>query len=158
MAKPPSFSSVVVTTDFSELANRVIPHAYALVDDGGTVHLVHVVELTEPLPSPLVAHYRPGHTRTPEERERERAQCQSQLRALIPSGLDARRIRSEVHAVDAREVAPAVVNTARELGASALCVATHGRTGLARVVLGSVAQSILAASELPVLVVRVRRD
>jgi len=43
---------------------------------------------------------------------------------------------------------------ARELRPALVAVATHGRTGLARVTLGSVATAVLRRSECPVLVTR----
>jgi nucleotide-binding universal stress UspA family protein len=52
----------------------------------------------------------------------------------------------------AREVAAAVADYARDR-ADLVVVSTHGRTGLRRVLLGSVAESVLRAAETPVLVV-----
>ena len=47
------------------------------------------------------------------------------------------------------------INTrAREVGADMIIVGTHGRTGLKHLLLGSVAESILRNSEIPVLCVR----
>jgi nucleotide-binding universal stress UspA family protein len=50
--------------------------------------------------------------------------------------------------------ADAIVTTAEESGATAIVTGTHGRRGLHRLVLGSVAESIVRSSLLPVLVVR----
>jgi nucleotide-binding universal stress UspA family protein len=43
---------------------------------------------------------------------------------------------------------------ASETGADLIALATHGRTGLSRLVLGSVADKIVRGSKLPVLLVR----
>jgi nucleotide-binding universal stress UspA family protein len=48
----------------------------------------------------------------------------------------------------------AVVRAARRLGADLIVVGTHGRTGLARLALGSVAERVAALAPCPVLVVR----
>lgn len=47
-----------------------------------------------------------------------------------------------------------VVRAARSRRADLLVIGTHGRTGLARLVLGSVASRIIAAAPCPVLTVR----
>lgn len=46
-----------------------------------------------------------------------------------------------------------ILSEAQEWGAEFLVVGTHGRTGLARAVLGSEAESIVRRSKLPVVVV-----
>lgn len=50
--------------------------------------------------------------------------------------------------------APAIVAAAESEGAGLLVVATHGRTGLARVAIGSVAESVVRHASCPVLAVR----
>lgn len=50
-----------------------------------------------------------------------------------------------------------IVDAARSEGADLVVVGSHGRTGLSRVVLGSVAARVVAEAPVPVLVVRQRR-
>jgi nucleotide-binding universal stress UspA family protein len=51
--------------------------------------------------------------------------------------------------------APAgIVETARDIAADLVVVGSHGRTGIARLMLGSVAARVVAESPAPVLVVR----
>jgi nucleotide-binding universal stress UspA family protein len=49
-----------------------------------------------------------------------------------------------------------IVRVARAAGADLLVVGTHGRTGLARLMLGSVAAHVVGAAPCPVLTVRGR--
>jgi nucleotide-binding universal stress UspA family protein len=56
------------------------------------------------------------------------------------------------------EAAPAIVETAAELPAQLIVVGTHGRTGLSRLALGSVAEAVLRTSPCSVLVVRIPKD
>lgn len=51
-------------------------------------------------------------------------------------------------------VAPAVLRYAQEVSADLVVVGTHGRRGVRRMLLGSVAQEIVACSAVPVLTVR----
>lgn len=50
--------------------------------------------------------------------------------------------------------AETILKQSLEVGASMIALATHGRTGLARWVMGSVAEKVLRASTVPVLLVR----
>lgn len=52
------------------------------------------------------------------------------------------------------EPAEEILGEARESGADLIAMATHGRTGVARLVLGSVAEAVLRRSAVPVLLVR----
>jgi nucleotide-binding universal stress UspA family protein len=47
-----------------------------------------------------------------------------------------------------------IVRAAEEVGADAIAMSTHGRTGLDHLVHGSVAEGVLRTSHLPVLIVR----
>ena len=47
-----------------------------------------------------------------------------------------------------------IVQTAKSEGADLIVVGSHGRTGIARLMLGSVASKVVAESPVPVLVTR----
>ena len=47
-----------------------------------------------------------------------------------------------------------ILDAARELGADLIVIPTHGRAGLPRLVLGSVAERVIRESNIPVLAVR----
>jgi nucleotide-binding universal stress UspA family protein len=51
-----------------------------------------------------------------------------------------------------------IVERARALGISLILMTTHGRSGLGRMVFGSVADSVLRHAPCPVLLVRVKAD
>ena len=52
----------------------------------------------------------------------------------------------------------AILDDAHEHGADLVVVGTHGRRGLDRLLLGSVAERVLRAADVPVLIVREKRD
>jgi nucleotide-binding universal stress UspA family protein len=84
------------------------------------------------------------------------AESARRLRAFL-DGMGAKRVPSRVVL---GEPAEAIVEAAR--GADLVVIATRGRTGIARALLGSVAQKVVRFSEVPVLVlpgprVRARR-
>ncbi|NAS06874.1 universal stress protein [Acinetobacter haemolyticus] len=47
-----------------------------------------------------------------------------------------------------------IINASQNLGSDLIIMGSHGRTGFKQFVLGSVAQKVLAESQLPVLIVR----
>jgi len=63
------------------------------------------------------------------------------------------RVQYEVRVGPAAE---AIVAASRDLGASLVVMATHARTGLDRILLGSVAQGVLRHGSIPVLLVHPR--
>jgi nucleotide-binding universal stress UspA family protein len=65
-----------------------------------------------------------------------------------------RGVRSDYEVVDGFDAAETLVTDAAKLPASFIGVATHGRTGLARVAVGSVAMQVVRHAPCPVLVVR----
>jgi nucleotide-binding universal stress UspA family protein len=69
--------------------------------------------------------------------------------ALRGAGLEATGV-----VVEDADVAGALLRTAEAHGASVVCVATHGRGGLARIALGSVADRMVRDATVPVLVAR----
>ncbi|NUN48135.1 MAG: universal stress protein [Candidatus Brocadiae bacterium] len=70
------------------------------------------------------------------------------VKNLCAEGVKARsivRVGGEAHTI---------LEVARETGATLIAMATHGRTGLSRFVFGSVAEKVIRASEVPVLIMR----
>lgn len=63
-----------------------------------------------------------------------------------------RGLRTEVRAAGG-DPAEIIVETARETGAGCIVIGSHGRTGLRRLLMGSVAQAVLAGAPCPVLIV-----
>ena len=74
---------------------------------------------------------------------------------LAPLAADLRRrgvrVKTEVRR---GEVAEEILKAARESKADVIAMTTHGRTGLGRLLFGSVAETVLRESELPVLLMR----
>ena len=130
---------VLAATDLSEHGSSAIPYAYGAVCPGGIVRLLHVLE-----PSRLL------ETRSIEII----AQAEERLRAQVPADAAVRGIQTEVAAIEAHDVAKTIRQEAERFGAHLVCIGSHGRSGLAKAVLGSVAQSVMAQSQRPLLIVR----
>lgn len=132
------FERVVVATDFSEAAEAVLDCVPNLVPAGlrevVLVHVLHVVnspgfeEMLRAAAEPELA----------QQAEKLRAHG-LQVRTLMPVGVPA----------------VALADVAREEGASAIVVGSHGRSKLMRILLGSVSMALLHHATVPVFLVRV---
>jgi nucleotide-binding universal stress UspA family protein len=64
------------------------------------------------------------------------------------------RFDIEAEIIESGNAAEAISQEAERFDADAICVGSHGRSGLAKTLLGSVAQAVMANSKRPVLIVR----
>jgi universal stress protein A len=85
-----------------------------------------------------------------------RQAAQRQLARLVQAARKA-GVRAEALTVDGAPSADRIVRAARARRVDLLVLGTHGRTGLSRLVLGSVAARVVATAPCPVLTVRARR-
>jgi nucleotide-binding universal stress UspA family protein len=148
----PSLKRVLVATDFSPTANAAVTYAYALADPGAEVHLLHVIEHEE-VPNPLYAHYSADELATPESRAKAVKEVERHLLTLVPEEAKAKTITTVVGCVLYRDSGEGIVAEARRRKADALVMGSHGRTGLKHLLMGSVAEHVLRAAGLPVLVI-----
>jgi nucleotide-binding universal stress UspA family protein len=143
----PRILTVLAPTDLSEVGNAAIPHAYALLRaTGGVVELCHVHE--HGLPNPAYAYDLPAQLSTA-----ERAGIERQLRALVPAGAEVLGITTHLSIIDGGRAAEAILAAAERLNVDAISLGSHGRGGVARALLGSVAETVLREARRPVLVV-----
>lgn len=154
----PRYRKVLVTTDFSPLGNAAVPHAYAiLAERGGTVVLCHVTEVHGP-PNPLYAHYSPWSALSGQERAELRRTMLGSLEALVPEEARAEGIvTTEVRVIETPLlVHEAVCREAAELNVDLIVMASHGHSGMARLLLGSVTEHVVRSADRPILIVRSR--
>jgi nucleotide-binding universal stress UspA family protein len=148
----PGFHRVLAATDFSALGDRAVPYAYAMLTRGAVVKLIHILQ-------PFKQKVRGGSDDQAQhlaERQHKQLAADSiqKLRGLIPREAEALGIISEIEVLESPETANAICQEAERFDADLVCLGTHGRSGLAETVLGSVAQRIMAQSRRPLLVVR----
>jgi nucleotide-binding universal stress UspA family protein len=141
----PRVSRILVATDFSPQASNALEWARCLAGAfEAKLVLLHVIDIfslaeitcatggTDPLP--LL---------------REQAQrCMAELRMLVP---DAQTVILE------GSPRPVIVDAAPELDCQMTVMGTHGRSGLAHLLLGSVAEYVVRNGKVPVFTVRTQR-
>ena len=75
-------------------------------------------------------------------------------RIVAATGVHGLRVRAEV--IEGHRVGGAILKAADRIGADVIVVGTHGRTGVWRTLLGSVAEDVLRHATRPVLIVPLR--
>lgn len=139
--------TIVCPVDFSPGSSTATEYAMSLAETlGASVHLLHVY--------PLGTFVGPdgGLVLTPQMVKQLSEQSLEALRKLAAPYERPGRV-VEVHV---RDGAPAdeTVRFAQGVNADLIVLGTHGRTGISRMFLGSVAERIVRTSPIPVLTVR----
>lgn len=140
---------ILVPTDFSDCATKAVRYAAELADKfGAELVLLHVVPgAALALPDAVMSVPAPV----------------ADLDALIDAGKDGLaalvttlKLENQKPRTEVRLGAPEqeITAAAQDLGADLVCIGTHGRGGLARMFLGSVAEMVVRHAPCPVLTVR----
>jgi nucleotide-binding universal stress UspA family protein len=138
------YGRICCAVDFSEPSRLALSEAARLArDDGASLTVLHVREAPRPAPEVLYAPPLAWQDEsTPAELEEWRTEAERIREGPVDSVLLG------------QPVAPAITAFARETGVDLIVLSSHGRTGLARVVVGSVAEAVVRTAPCPVLVVR----
>ncbi len=146
------FGSILIGVADDEIADQVIHTAVSLAGAlNAKLALVHVVDLSvagAAAAAPLEAGAGPIATQEIVEAQEQSGQVfLDRIAAEFPGGAVETLLREGAPASD-------IVAAAQDWQADLIVVGTHGRGGLGRLVLGSVAESVLRDAPCPVLVVR----
>lgn len=146
------FQTILCPTDLSDTGNLAIDVAYQLVGENARVHLLHVCEppyLGNPVYGPFVQGYVPS----PDDTQHGEEKALRKLHRLVPENALTRGIRTEFHLVHGVDVAKIIAEEALRFGVEVVVLGTHGRTGLGRILMGSVATDVVKKKGLPVILV-----
>jgi nucleotide-binding universal stress UspA family protein len=144
---------VLVPTDFSSTSDVALDYARGLSQAlGASLVLLHVFE--DPLDSMYTPEmYVPVPTELRDALWHDaEARLRSNLAAATQGGIDA-----EAHVITGRAWASIVEYSTRH-SIDLIVMGTHGRGGMAHVLLGSVAERVVRSAPCPVLTVRARRE
>ena len=142
------FNTILVAVDESEAAKEAGDLAVKLaLEDHASVVLVNVLDVSKLI---TVAGYDSPYPAQPIDIMRQSAE---QLLNDTRAACEAKGLKV-VTAVGEGDAVDEIVRLADEHGAGLICIGTHGRQGLARLFVGSVAEGVLRRANVPVLVVR----
>lgn len=145
-----AITRILVPVDFSACSERALAHAVALAARlGASLHLLHIVE------DPIATGVWGGETVIPDLPELRRELVEDAERRLEPYREEAERARVPIVSIARLGLAAiSIVEHAESLGVGLIVMGTHGRTGMAHLLMGSVAEYVMRHAPCPVLTVR----
>jgi nucleotide-binding universal stress UspA family protein len=148
----PTPRRILIPLDGSELAERVLEPATALgsLVDAEYVLIRAVESSSLPVGCPFVAELTAAEQLRLEKRK---AEAEAYL-DRVAEGLHAKAFRAQTHVVVGESAAAAVLDVVRSQNIDLVAIATHGRSGFKRLILGSVADKIVRGTLTPALVYR----
>jgi nucleotide-binding universal stress UspA family protein len=138
----PQIQRILVATDFSAQARNALQWARQLSEVfGAKLILLHVIDIFSVAEVGCVM----GGIDPLHLLRKQAQKCMAELEALVP---DAETVIREA------SPRPVIVDAATELHCQMIVMGTHGRSGLAHLLLGSVAEYVVRHSNVPVVTVR----
>jgi nucleotide-binding universal stress UspA family protein len=148
------YANILMSTDGSDIARTGVKHGIALAKALNAK--ATVITVTEPLEVDHGGGHAGGWIPSPEEFDRYEAACKESAGKV----LDEARAMAEQIGISAETLhvsngypAAAIIETAKSRGCDLIVMASHGRRGLRKLLLGSETSKVLADGSVPVLVV-----
>ena len=133
------YQHILIPTDGSELAHKAVVHGLSLAKEVGAKVTVLTVEAF-------------NVDDASESRVKEAQEHAGSILDGIANEANAAGVKCETLQVIQHDPEMAIVNTAKERGCDLIVMASHGRSGIAAVLLGSVTAKVLTRTVIPVLV------
>jgi nucleotide-binding universal stress UspA family protein len=145
------FKSILLATDGSAASDHAAKLAVNMARlSGASLTALYV---SDPYPYLGVGEVNPmGYQAYSTAAQHLAAEAHSKVEALCTSASPA--VNLQVRLVEDVTASSGIVESAKELGCDLIVMGSHGRTGIARLMLGSVANKVVAESSIPVLITR----
>lgn len=141
------FQKILVPTDFSPHAETALEFAVQLANTSGAaitlVHVFDVIPYTLPEGMPLYDAAQLGYLRDELGKQLDRA-------SAFATKAGAKRVETSLLQGQTHDE---IVRAAREGGFDLIVIGTHGRSGIAHLLLGSVAEKVVRKAHCPVVTV-----
>lgn len=148
------YKHILISTDGSETAQKGIDHGLALAKAlSARVTLITVTEKFPMEATASAAGWAPSQSTFDEFDESQRITAQNILSAAKTQA-DTLGVGAEILHVPNASASEAILNAISSVKADAVVMASHGRRGIRKLLLGSQTQNVLAESTVPVIVVR----
>jgi len=141
------YRKILVPLDGSKVAEGVLPHAKALAYSEGAELILLTVGAN---PALDFVFSDPGLAQSAVDEQEERSK---KYIAGIENELKATGVKTSTQ-LRIGSVADVILGVAEELDVDVIAMSTHGRTGPARWLLGSIAERVVRNSKIPILLIR----
>ena len=147
------YKRILIATDGSELANQALNHGLALAKlDKAPVSVVTVT--SDWTPFEMAHEYSRGTTNPVSSYEARATEAAKAVHDKAGAAAKSQGVDCTLIHVADKTPAEGIVATATDVGADLIIMASHGRRGVNRVLLGSQANEVVTHSKVPVLIVR----
>lgn len=143
------YKRILVPTDGSDITAKAVATAIGLAKSIGARLLT--ISVKEPFPYSAISEMQP--TPPQEFYDAQERIAAARVKTVIDAA-QAAGLQCDAHTVEALHPWEAIVDHAQTQGVDLIVMASHGRRGVAAMLLGSETQRVLIHSKLPVLVVR----
>jgi len=143
------YQRILVPTDGSEITAKAVQTAIGLARSLGAQ--LHTISVKEPFPYSAISEMQPT---PPQEFYDAQERIASSRVQQVLHAAEAANLSCEAHTVEALHPWEAIVEYAKQQQCDLIVMASHGRRGMAALLLGSETQRVLTHSTVPVLVVR----
>jgi nucleotide-binding universal stress UspA family protein len=144
------YSNILIPTDGSELAGKAIQHGITLAKQIGA----KVTVMTVVPPFQVLTTDTQMLEDTPVQYKVRMREHTEKVFGTAARAAKAAGVVHELIVVDHEHPYQAIINTAESKGCDLIAMASHGRHGVAAIVLGSETVKVLTHSKIPVLVYR----
>jgi nucleotide-binding universal stress UspA family protein len=144
------YKRILVPLDGSELAKKALDHAEKLAETfGAEIILLQVV--------PFMPIYGAPELMTPFIVDEKQKEVAERYLTNLSEELKKRGFKATATVKTGQQVAVEIIDFVKESGIDLIVMCTHGRSGITRWVLGSVAHKVLTRAETPILLVHLKR-
>lgn len=144
------YKHILIATDGSDLARKALEQGLALAKALNAK--VTAVTVTEPwgavVPAEMVIAF------PVKVYDENAAVAAAKILAVVADAANTAGVACEMHHAKDQFPAAGIIETAKERGCDLIVMASHGRRGLTRLLLGSQANKVVIQSPLPVLICR----
>ncbi|MBV8034489.1 universal stress protein [Roseateles sp.] len=143
------FKRILVPTDGSDITANAVNTAIQLAKVHGAQLLT--LSVMEPFPYSAVSEIQPV---PPQEFIDAQQRVATQRVEAVSATAAAQGLSCKAHTVEALHAWEAIIDHAKAEGVDLIVMASHGRRGVAALLLGSETQKVLTHTNLPVLIVK----
>ena len=144
------YKHILIATDGSELAHKAVVQGFALAKAVGAK--VTVVTVTEPWTAVVPGEM--GMAFPIDEYEKGAAENAGNILSTVKREADATGVACQTVHMSDQYPADGIISTCKDKSCDLIVMASHGRRGISRLLIGSQANQVVVHSTVPVLVVR----
>jgi universal stress protein A len=141
------FKKILCPIGFDDQEGFALAAAGQLAGGVATVYLLHVVPALPAIGEPHIA-------KTAKDEKPSEARALERLKELAAQRLPGLNCVTLTETAFLADTLKAILTAAREIGPDLIVMPTHGRSGLARLVLGSITEGVVREAPCPVLTIR----